>query len=118
MIKKIVCKAVEDAEQFQKMIEMIREQPVVCFSNANENTTLVIDHKKWNPCPFCRSNNRIPLAFDGYNDAISIVTDNNAASIESDSFGFLIEYCPKCGQPLTEQAWQELERRIFDEVQI
>lgn len=75
-----------------------------------------IDRIKWEPCRFCRAKNMIHLGFDGYNDAIYITTDNDAAAIESDSFGFLIEYCPKCGRPLTEQAWKELERKIFDEV--
>lgn len=73
-----------------------------------------IDRSKWVPCQFCRTKNRIHLGFDGYGDAISIVTDNNAAAIESDSFGFIVGYCPMCGRPLTEQVWQELERKVFD----
>lgn len=74
-----------------------------------------IDRSKWEPCQFCRTKNNIQLGFDGYDDAIYITTDNDAAAIESDSFGFLIEYCPKCGRPLTDQAWEELERRVFGE---
>ena len=51
-----------------------------------------IDRSKWEPCQSCRTKNNIQLGFDGYDDAIYITTDNDAAAIESDSFGFLIEY--------------------------
>lgn len=72
-----------------------------------------IDRTKWKPCEFCRNDDgRKILSFDGAGDSIIIEIDNWLACIESDSFGFLIEYCPKYGRPLTEQAWQELERRF------
>lgn len=29
--------------------------------------------------------------------------------------GITVKYCPKCGRPLTEEAWAELERRIGGE---
>lgn len=92
-----------------RMIEKVRKQQVQLMKVP------VIDRSKWETCQFCRTKNRIQLGFDGYDDAISIVTDNNAAAIESDSFGFIVGYCPMCGRPLTEQVWQELERRVFGE---
>ena len=71
-----------------------------------------IDREKWEPCKFCRSENKAPLGFDSANDVVTIVTDNNAAAIEADSFGFIVGYCPRCGRPLTEEAWAKLERRV------
>ena len=75
-----------------------------------------IDRSKWNPCEYCcgQDNGRKAIGFDGAGDAITLENDGHMAAIESDSFGFLIEYCPKCGRPMTEQAWQELERKVFD----
>ena len=108
-------KSPEDSKQLEKILNAVIEQHIVSFSDVSENITLVIDRSKWEPCQFCRTKNRIHLGFDGYDDAISIVTDNNAAAIESDSFGFIVGYCPMCGRPLTEQSWQELERRVFGE---
>lgn len=74
-----------------------------------------IDRERWVECPRCRAENREPLGYDGADDAVSIVIGNNAAAIEADSFGFTVSYCPKCGRPLTEEAWAELERRVFSE---
>lgn len=44
-----------------------------------------IDREKWVPCMWCALNGQFGL--------------NN--------------YCSNCGRPLTEQAWAELERRVF-----
>lgn len=75
-----------------------------------------IDRSKWEPCKYCRNDDgRKFLSFDGAGDGITIEIDNELACIESDSFGFIIGYCPMCGRPLTEQAWQEIERRVFCE---
>lgn len=47
-----------------------------------------IDREKWEPCMWCVPNGQFGL--------------NN--------------YCSACGRPLTEEAWAELERRVFGEV--
>lgn len=74
-----------------------------------------IDREAWNrPCLFCceKSKGRKTLAFDSAGDAVTLEIDGNKAAIESDSMGFIVEFCPKCGRPLTEEAWAELEKRL------
>lgn len=74
-----------------------------------------IDREAWNkPCLFCseKSKGRKTLAFDSAGDAVTLEIDGNKAAIESDSMGFIVEFCPKCGRPLTEEAWSELENRL------
>lgn len=46
-----------------------------------------IDREKWGPCMWC-------VLYKQF--------ENN--------------YCPVCGRPLTDEAWTELERRVFGEV--
>ena len=73
-----------------------------------------VDREAWEPCLFCCEERkwRRPLAFDEAGDAVTIEIDGNAAAIESDSMGFIIKFCPECGRPLTNKAWDELEKRI------
>ena len=73
-----------------------------------------IDREAWEPCLFCCEERkwRRPLAFDEAGDAVTIEIDGNAAAIESDSMGFIIKFCPECGRPLTNKAWDELEKRL------
>lgn len=73
-----------------------------------------INREAWEPCEWCcgKENGRKALCFDGAGDSVTIEIDENAAAIESDSFGFIVNFCPKCGRPLTDEAWAELERRF------
>lgn len=59
-----------------------------------------IDRTKWEPCKYCEGGIYSDFAYD-----YSMGEDTG-------------NYCKYCGRPMTEQAWKELERRIFDEVQI
>lgn len=71
-----------------------------------------IDRDKWEPCEYCGENKK-PLAYDNRGDVITIITSSNAAAIESDLIGFLfVSFCPKCGRPLTEEAREELRKRL------
>ena len=73
-----------------------------------------IDREAWKPCLFCcvERKGRKTLTFDEAGDAVTIEIDGNAAAIESDSMGFIIKFCPECGRPLTDKAWDELEKRL------
>lgn len=55
-------------------------------------------------CEYCTvdSTSRRVLGYDGARDAIGIAFGDNLAVIESDSWEFDVEYCPKCGRKLVE----------------
>lgn len=74
-----------------------------------QNTRL--NREAWGPCKYC-GKGRKDFGLDGCGDGIGIVIGESVAAIESDSWGFLVNFCPKCGRPLTEEAWEMLEKRI------
>lgn len=47
-----------------------------------------LDRSQWEGCKYCRKYGVVVAAFDGWC------------------------YCNRCGRPLTEEAWAEMERRI------
>lgn len=49
-----------------------------------------MDRSRWEGCNYCNKYGIVLAAFDGWS------------------------YCNRCGRPLTEEAWAELERRIND----
>ena len=73
-----------------------------------------IDRETWEPCLFCceKTKGRKTLAFDSAGDAVTIEIDGTKAAIESDSMGFIVKFCPECGRLLTDEAWNELEKRL------
>lgn len=84
--------------------------------DKKESIEILQEEHDWvqEPCLFCCEKNkgRKPLAFDSAGDAITIEIDGDKAAIESDSAGFVVQFCPKCGRPLTKEAWAELEKRL------
>ena len=70
-----------------------------------------LDRSAWEPCEYCGECRKI-LTFDVAGDAIAIEKEKGLAVIESDSFGFFINYCPNCGRPLADVAWDMLEKRL------
>lgn len=74
-----------------RMIEKVRKQQVQLMKVP------VIDRSKWNPCKYCEDGIYSDFAYDY---AMGEDTGN---------------YCKYCGRPMTEQAWQELERKVLCE---
>lgn len=70
-----------------------------------------IDREAWDGCEFCKNGT---ASFD-YGVNVSIgkekIVDGPCISIEEFG-GFAISWCPMCGRPLTEEAWEELENRL------
>lgn len=54
-----------------------------------------IDRSKWEPCKYCEGGIYSDFAYD-----YSMGEDTG-------------NYCKYCGRPMLEQAWEELERRVF-----
>lgn len=84
---------------------------------ARELQTL--DRSAWEPCEFCgewiggectpKEQDAGYTLYAGYSKQVA-VDDFWEDEIED------VQYCPKCGRPLTEEAWKELERRLFGEM--
>ena len=62
-------------------------------------------------CKHC-TKQKVPFCYDGASDSVYILTGNGLAAIESDSWGFLVSYCPRCGRPLTDEAVQMVIERM------
>lgn len=63
-----------------------------------------IDWEAWSPCELCRGKHFQTVGFD---DRVYLCGGNSKPP-ENEQFRF----CPKCGRPLTPDAWAELEKRL------
>ena len=70
-----------------------------------------IDRSKWEPCEHCESSEYPPDYYGPHNFPI---VENEIYFYDTDDGweGEEINYCPWCDRPLTEEAWEELERRV------
>lgn len=69
-----------------------------------------IDRTKWEPCELCASKVLKEVGIrDWYGYRIFLRCGIGEID-ENERF----QFCPKCGRPLTEKAWKELERKVFD----
>ena len=62
-------------------------------------------------CKHC-TKQKVPFCYDGANDYVYLLTGNGLAAIESDSWEFLVSYCPNCGRPLTDEAVEMVMERM------
>lgn len=86
-----------------------------------------IDREAWEPCEFCNGKeslyqytNSTKLFINTFGEARTLVTECKSCPPYADCSmknvparsAFIINFCPHCGRPLTEEAWAELERRL------
>ena len=85
-----------------------------------------IDHESWKPCEYCcDTKSRKTYKIEKYpgvcdfetfldgTDEIAVNAYNHyTPCTEEICFAFPVSYCPKCGRPLTDEAWDLLEKRI------
>ena len=73
-----------------------------------------IDRSKWGPCEFCGYTEYPDKKFYPKNGYLFYAgfTKQYAADEFHEEETEDVRYCPKCGRPLTEEAWAELERRL------
>lgn len=77
-----------------------------------------IDRSKWKPCEYCNDQNDPCLqegCFRKNRWKCGFSCDKYNEYRERKNILEKSQYCPVCGYPLTEQAWKELERRVFGE---
>ena len=72
-----------------------------------------INREKWQPCVFCDGG--FFTQSDEYASTTLYMTVDppRIGASGDEDVGETIAYCPMCGRPLTEEAWSELERRLF-----
>lgn len=76
------------------------------LGDKNQTPTMLschIDREKWEPCHSCDSK-----------CLTCMVTETHKCRICKDYKYYLplYQFCPKCGRPLTDEAWDELEKRL------
>ena len=70
-----------------------------------------INREAWKPCPRCQPRRVIPK--EGCRHEF-IIQDDGLFMYDT-AFGWegvTIDFCPWCGRPLTEKAWEILEKRL------
>lgn len=64
-----------------------------------------IDREAWEPCKLCGGAKYV------YGYASAVAPNGDKGQIETEVEGDF-DYCPICGRPLTEEAWDALEKRL------
>lgn len=77
-----------------------------------------IDREKWEPCEYCQrrtSPDEVSmLTTDENGSETGMFVFNGILASNTDGLQMRqIYFCPICGRPLTEEAWADLERRVF-----
>lgn len=93
--------------------------------NYPEHAAPRLDRSAWEPCEFCREQDRevyktqdypglcsFEVAQDGTDEIVVNAYNHNTPLTEDICFSFPVLFCPKCGRPLTDSAWDMLERRL------
>ena len=119
---------VEDSTKISKYSLIRRWGYLPYASDPTAQQPAHIDREKWGMCEYCsgkrvlyQHTNSTKLFVDTFGSARTIVTECNACPPHADccmngipaNSAFLINFCPHCGRPLTEEAWAELERRLM-----
>lgn len=84
-----------------------------------------LDRSAWEPCEYCRERDRefykthdypglcsFEVAQDGPDEIVVNAYNHNTPLTEDVCFSFPVLFCPKCGRPLTDAAWEMLEKRL------
>lgn len=69
-----------------------------------------LDRSAWEPCEYCGGDMDDRPFLDSRDFYIS--GNNYLSSVSEDRDLFPLEYCPVCGRPLTDAAWEMLEKRL------
>lgn len=67
-----------------------------------------LDRSAWEPCGCCKEK-RCPTC--KYDDCIPIFDPCNSC-VDGSGWKPVYKFCPECGRPMTDAAWQILEKRL------
>lgn len=82
-----------------EVARVLREAALRIQGNIDRN----IYKKKWGLCDVCQK---------GYYGLSANYFVYNEQRNTSTIYNVEVRYCPRCGRPLTEEAWKELEKRL------
>ena len=68
-----------------------------------------IDREAWKPCEFCGKADFGEYGFEIGRSYVKIACAIGSWRFQAEE---QFHFCPKCGRPLTEEAWAELEKRM------
>ena len=116
----------EDKEQAEAYFWARRALNAAIRAERAVGNTAHIDRQAWEPCECCCEEiGSTPYKAEKYpgicdfevildgGDEITVNAYNHYTPVtEEICFSFPVSFCPKCGRPLTEAAWVELEKRI------
>ena len=68
-----------------------------------------IDREGWEPCEFCGKADFGEYGFEIGRSYVKIACAIGSWRFQAEE---QFHFCPKCGRPLTEEAWAELEKRM------
>lgn len=116
-------------QSIEKLVEVVK---VICFTDDGGETVESygktwlayaaelpsLDRLAWEPCEHCKPPKYAvyPLAF--YSEQSLPVVGNKIYRYDTDEgwSGEEINFCPWCGRPLTDAAWEMLERSLAEKV--
>lgn len=82
-----------------EVAQVLREAALIMQGKFDRN----IYKKKWGLCDVCQKG-----YYGIHADYYTHDEQRNTTTIHNVE----VRHCPRCGRPLTEQAWQELEKRL------
>lgn len=123
--KPVFCISLKDGRKKWRVVQSIEKfvdvVKVICFTDCKDETVasygktwiayayepLYIDRSAWEPCRRCKT-------CQSCKSSICSLDDKSSECYDCDHMGNYepMGFCPWCGRPLTDAAWEMLERRI------
>ena len=102
------------------------------FEYEEKDRNIVIEHiarvEKWKPCDYCEGERKLyqetryeKLFIDSFGKHRGLSTEFSKCQQYTNCCRkdmvmgsmFIIKYCPECGRPLTQEAWEERKKRMM-----
>lgn len=127
--KPVFCVSLKDArnkkwrviQSLEKFVEVVK---VICFTDGKDETTssygktwlayatepAKLDRSAWKPCRHCKT-------CVSCKSSICEIDNKSSKCYDCDDMSNYepIGFCPHCGRPLTNAAWDMLEKRLWGE---
>ena len=112
------------------LVELLPEKDYGKTWLAYAYSPIHIDREAWEPCEYCNGKTNLyqhthttKLFMNTFGEAAILITKCMACPPYADccmngisvNSAFKINFCPNCGRPLTEEAWQEFEKKVRGE---
>lgn len=96
----------EDYPEMKKYLQALQ----IALSALRGSTREQVE-KVWRGCSWCNNEGKKPENWE-----CSLLDDRGFSVVVGDEVVWTnAEFCPVCGKPLTEESWEELEKRVRGE---